>query len=131
MKEDISRYLKNRMSESYFGKIDFDEPVDKYYYYGNHPVRKMPITNEEFITYIITYYQCEKTSSKTMFVQYELALDMYVDKFQILNYENLKSEEKELFSTIISHPFFQRIMREEVESDLKHAKIAKELGLDL
>lgn len=114
MNQEITILIKNRLSQSDFRKIDFDEPIDRFYYYGDHPVQQLAISNDDYITYMIKYYYCRKNDTRTVFEQKNLRIDMYRDKHLIVDFEKLKSEEKELFDSIVNDDYFQRIVLEDV-----------------
>jgi len=129
MNKEISTYIKNRLSQSDFRKIDFDDCVDRFYYYSDHPVSRLPITSDDFISYIITYYQFRKSGDRGFFEQKKLQIDFYTDKYHIVNFEKLKSEEKVLFDKTVSDNYFQKIVFEEVRNDLHRRELEKSLGL--
>jgi hypothetical protein len=126
MNRDISVCVKNRLSQSDFRKISFDESVDKFYYYGDYPVKRLPVRNDDFISYIITYYQCRKNDARVIYEEKNLRIDMYKDKYHIVDYDKLKSNEKVLFDSIVNDDYFKRLVYE----DMSHTFNARALGLD-
>lgn len=130
MNKEILVIIKNRLSESDFRKIDFDEPIDKFYYYGDHPIKRLPITNDEFITYIIKYYQCRKSNIRTIFEQKNLQIDMYRDNYHIVDFDKLKSQEKELFDSIINDAYFSDKIYKDMHYEFEMHNLKKNLGID-
>ena len=125
MKQEITALVKNRYSECDFKKIDFEEPINSMFFYGNHPVKKLPLTNDDFLTYVFKYYQCHIEETKVNFEQKNVRVDFYRDKYHIVDYINLKSEEKELFDSIVNDPYF----KEKVFKDMNHEFEMRELRI--
>lgn len=130
MNKEIITTVKNRLSQSDFKKIDFDEPIDKFHFYGDHPIKRMPVENYEFVSYIIKYYQCRKSDNRIIFEQNNLKINMYKNKFQIVDYEKLKSEEKEIFSSLLSDSYLEELLRKDALYELKMFKLRKELDIE-
>mgnify|MGYP001185339965 CR=1 FL=1 len=130
MNKEITITVKNRLSQSDFKKIDFDEPVDKFHYYGDHPIKRLTVENYNYVTYIIKYYLCRKSDTRTIFEQKNLQVDMYKDRFQIVGYEKLKSEEKELFSSIVSDVYLEELLQKDAIHELEMFRLRKELNVE-
>lgn len=85
---------------------------------------------DDRVTEIIKYYCCRKNDSRTAYELKKLKLDMYHDKYQIVGYEKLKSEEKELFSNMLSDKYLNRLLTLDIVQELKMHKLKQEIGFE-
>lgn len=130
MNKEITITIKNRLSQSGFKKIDFDESIDKFHYYSDHPIKRLAVENYNYVSYIIKYFQCRKSDNRTIYEQKNLRIDMYKDKYQINGFEKLKSEEKEIFSSIVSDLYVEELLQKDAAYELKMFKLRKELDIE-
>jgi len=130
MNQEITAILKNRLSEFDFRKIDLDEPVDKYYFYGDYPIKRLRVSNDDYITYIINYYQCHQNDSRTLFEQKNFRIDIYRDKYHVVNYEKLKSQEKELFDSLLNDTYFKEKIYNDMYQEFKMNRLKMKLDID-